>query len=218
MSVEIPSLRDLPPATRRAVAVALGALTLGVVFVFLAVLPQRKKMATVAGEIEALNQTLSRMRTEVAAAESLKAQCAKAKGELDKVLAGGVIEPLLGSFAMRGKALLDPIAQETGFALENVKELPLIPLQLPKEPPEQTYGRQPIEFTGQGSYRQISAFIAESEAAQPMLTLSSLNVFAQAQTPEVHRAIIVFEWPAKGEKIKPATLPKSIQAPSGKQP
>ena len=218
MSVEIPSLRDLPQATQRAVAISLGALTLGVVMVFLAVLPQRKKMVAVADEIEALNQTLGRMHKEVAAAESLKTQCAKAKGELDKLLANGVIEPLLGSFAMRGKALLDPIAQETGFALENVKELPLIPLQLPKEPPEQTYGRQPVEFTGQGSYQQISAFIAKSEAVQPLLTLSSLSVYAQAQTPEIHRAIIVFEWPAKGEKIKPAAPTKSKQAPSGKQP
>lgn len=206
MSIEIPpALRELPPATQRALAVVVGALALSLLVVFLAILPQQKRMRAVTAETEGLNQTLSRMRAEITTAESLKTQCAAAKSELDRFLSAGVIEPLLGSFAMRGKALLDPVAQEAGFVIENVKELPLIPLQMPKVAPEQTYGRQPVEFTGQGSYPQIAAFIAKAEAAQPMITLSSLTILSQQQTPETHRAIVVFEWPAKGEKIKAKT-------------
>lgn len=207
MSIAIPSLRELPLATQRAAAITLGALTLGALIIFLAILPQRKKLEAVAAEIASMNQTQSLMRTEIGTTETLKSQCAKAKSELDKILASGVIEPLLGSFAMQGKALLDPIAQETGFVIENVKELPMIPLQMPKDPAEQSYGRQPVEFTGQGTYPQISAFIAKAETAQTMLILSSLTVLAQRQTPETHRAVIVFEWPAKGERIKPDTSP-----------
>ena len=205
MSIEIPALRGLPAATQRALAVTLGALTLSVLVVFLVVLPQQKRIQGVVSETDSLNQTLGLMRSEIATTDALKAKCVTAKGELDKLLAGGVIEPLLGSFAMRGKSLLDPVAQEAGFVIENVKELPLIPLQLPKaNPPTQTYGRQPVEFTGLGSYEQIAAFIAKAESAQPMITLSSLSVRCQQQTPEIHRATIVFEWPAKGELIKPA--------------
>jgi Tfp pilus assembly protein PilO len=204
MSVDLASLRELPPATQRALAVVVGAVVICVLIIFLAVLPQREQIMTAVQETEALNQTLSRMRAEIGTSETLKKQYALSKGELDKLLTEGVIEPLLGSFAMRGKALLDPIAQETGFTLENVKELPLIPLQLPKDPPTQTYGRQSVEFTGQGSYPQIAAFIAKAEASQPLITLSSLIILAQQQSPETHRAIIVFEWPAKGEKVKPA--------------
>jgi Tfp pilus assembly protein PilO len=201
MNIEWPSsLRDLPPATQRAAAVVLGALALGLLVIFLAVMPKQKQIQALATETEELNQTLSRMRAEIATTDALKKQCAAAKAELDQLLAAGVIEPLLGSFAMRGKSLLDPVAQEAGFSLENVKELPLIPLQTPSVPPQQTYGRQPVEFTGQGSYQQIADFISKAEAAHPMITLSSLVILAQQQNPESHRAIIVFEWPAKGEK------------------
>jgi Tfp pilus assembly protein PilO len=208
MSVQIPSLRDLPLATQRAIAFTLAGLAASALIVFFAVFPQQKRMRTVAKEIGDLNQTLARMRSEIAMTDSLKSQCALTKADLDKLLGAGVMEPLLGSFAMRGKSLLDPLAQEAGFAIESVKELPMIPLQLPKDPAEQTYGRQPVEFTGQGSYQQIAAFISKAEAAQPMLVLSSLAILSQQQTPEIHRAIISFEWPAKGEKRKPAPPPK----------
>lgn len=149
------------------------------------------------------------MRSDIGTTEATKAKCVAAKGELDKLLAGGVIEPLLGSFAMRGKSLLDQVAQETGFVIDNVKEIPMIPLQLPKAAPEQIYGRQPVEFNGQGTYQQIAAFVAKSEAAQPMITLSSLTIRSQQQSPENHRASIVFEWPAKGEKVKPVEQPST---------
>lgn len=208
MSVQIPSLREFPLATQRSLAFTLGGLVASGLIVFFAVFPQQKRMGVVAKEIENLNQTLARMRSEIATTESLKKQCALTKADLDKLLAEGVMEPLLGSFAMRGKTLLDPVAQEAGFVIESVKELPMIPLQLPKEPPEQMYGRQPVEFTGQGSYQQIATFIAKAETAQPMLTLSSLAILSQQQTPEIHRAIISFEWPAKGEKRKPVPPPK----------
>ena len=211
MSVEIPSLRELPPATQRALALAGAGLAASLLIVFLAILPKQKQMRVVAAETESLTQTLNRMRAEIGTTESLKGQCAAAKIELDKIMAAGVIEPLLGSFAMRGKALLDPVAQETGFVIENVKELAMIPLQLPKVPPEQTYVRQPVEFSGQGTYQQIAAFIAKAEAAQPMLTLSSLSILSQQQSPETHRAIIAFEWPAKGDKVKQSPSSKPIK-------
>ena len=208
MNFAMPLLDTLTPSTRRAVSLTVGALTISLLIVFLAVLPKQRKIRQLRQEAETLDQTLTLMRADVATTEALKEKVAAANAQRDALLASGVIEPLLGSFAMRGKALLDPVAQETGFLVDAVKELPAIPLQLPKPAPEQTYGRQPVEFTGQGSYAQITAFIAQSEAAQPLATLSSLLILCQQQTPEKHKAIITFEWPAKGEKIKPAAPPK----------
>lgn len=204
MKFEMPHLSNLTPSAQRSLGMTLGALVACLLVVFLGVRPQQKKIQQLRKESDALNQTLALMLADITTTESLKAQTSATNAQLEAILASGVIEPLLGSFAMRGKALLDPVAQETGFLIENVKELPVIPLQLPKPAPEQTYGRQPVEFTGQGSYPQIAAFIAQSETAQPLATLSSLLILCQQQTPETHKAIIAFEWPVKGEKIKPA--------------
>jgi Tfp pilus assembly protein PilO len=208
MTVDMQLLRRLTPSAQRSISITAGAVALSFLIVFLAILPMRKQTQRVLENNKVLNQTLSQMLRDVANIETLKAQTAATNAQMQALLAQGVIEPLLGSIAMRGKALLDPLAQATGFRIDTVRELPPLPLQLPKPPPEQTYARQPVEFTGQGSYEQITAFIAKAEKAQPLLTLSSLLILCQQQTPERHKVIITFEWPVKGEKIKPAIPPK----------
>lgn len=203
MNFDAPLIRKLAPSMRRALLVTLVALVIAVALISFAILPTRTRLRTLAAEIDVLKTNLASMHADVAAADRQKAKTDALATERDAFLNSGVIEPLLGSFAMRGKVLLDPIAQETGFAIETVKELPLIPLQVPSPAPLQLYGRQPVEFSGRGSYTQITAFIAYAERSLPLATLSSLLILGQPQNPEVHKALITFEWPAKGEKRKP---------------
>ena len=209
MNMDLSVLKQLAPSMRWAISVSVAALVLGGLVAFFGIRRAYTAIQTSSDAIRSLNARVNQMRTDINNADTQKRAAEKAAAELDTLVASGVIEPLLGSFAMRGKALLDPIAQQTGFRIENVRELPPIPLQLPKPSPEQLHYRQPIEFTGQGSYTQIVAFISQTEAANPMVTLSSLLILSQPQSPETHKAILSFEWPAKGEKSKPpATLKK----------
>ncbi|MEI7902496.1 MAG: hypothetical protein WCK89_19780 [bacterium] len=207
MNFKLSLLSNLSPSNQRSIGLTAGALVTCLLVFFFAVRPKQKKILQGLQDVNTLNQTLSHILADIATTDSLKQQVADANVQRETLLTSGVIEPLLGSFAMRGKALLDPVAQATGFSIVNVKELTSIPLQLPKPAPEQTYGRQPVEFTGHGSYAQITAFITQTEAAQPLATLSSLLILCQQQTPETHKAIITFEWPIKGEKIKPSVPP-----------
>lgn len=203
MTVDMQLLRKLTPSAQRAISITVGACAVCLITFLLAIRPAYKQIRLTLEKNDLLNQTLNQMLQDVASAETLKTQSVTATAKLEALCAQGVIEPLLGSFAMRGKALLDPLALESGFSIDNVKELPLLPLQLPKPPPKQAYVRQPVEFTGQGSYTQIVSFISKAEASHPLLTLSSLRILSQQQTPETHKAIITFEWPAKGEKPAP---------------
>jgi Tfp pilus assembly protein PilO len=204
MKVDMQLMRKLTPSVQRSISITLGALTVCLLVFCLAILPTQKQIRLTLEKNDSLNETLNQMLQDVASVETLKKQSATSTSQLDALSAQGVIEPLLGSFAMRGKALLDPLALESGFSIDNVKECPQIPLQLPKPPPKQVYVRQPVEFSGQGSYTQIVSFIAKAEAAHPLLTLASLLILSQQQTPETHKASITFEWPAKGEKPAPA--------------
>jgi Tfp pilus assembly protein PilO len=207
MTVDMQLLRKLTPSAQRSLSITLGALTACLLLIILAIRPGLTQNRQALEKSDLLNATLNQMLQDVASAETLKKQSAATEAQLEALIAQGVIEPLLGSFAMRGKALLDPVAQETGFMIDSVKELAPLPLQRPKPPPRQTYVRQPVECTGQGSYAQIARFIARAEAAQPLLTLASLRILSQQQTPEIHRAIITFEWPAKGEKSAAVETP-----------
>ncbi len=210
MNTEVPFLKNLNPHWRHAILITGGCLLIVLALIFLAILPARKRLLAVRAENDGLKTTVANMKQDIAGTEKQQAKAAAVGAERDALIAAGVIEPLLGSFAMRGKSLLDPIAKQTGFTINGVKEDRFIPLQVPKPPPEQLYGRQLVEFTGQGSYTQIAAFVSCAEEALPLATLASITVLGQPQTPESHKAIITFEWPVKGEKrALPAVPPPS---------
>ena len=204
MSLNATFLTQIAPSMKRAAAVTAVAVVVACALLFLAVLPSRSRIRLIRTELASINGTIDKMRTEIKGTEQQKAKNAAAADKRDALIASGVIEPLLGSFAMRGKSLLDPLAQKTGFVIDNVRELSFIPLQVPKPAPEQLYARQPIEFTGHGTYDQITAFITRAEASQPLVSLSGLLILSQPQTPETHTALVTFEWPIKGEKRLPA--------------
>ena len=208
MNLDVPILIRLAPSMKRAAGISAAAIVTGLLILFFGALPKQKAIRSASDELQAINAQLTQMRSDIASTEQQKSATGKVQAERDALAVLGVIEPLLGSFAMRGKSLLDPLAQQTGFRIDSVRELPPITLQLPKPAPEQLHCRQPVEFTGQGSYVQIVAFIAQVEASQPLAALSGLLILGQPQSPETHKAIITFEWPAKCERSKSETAPK----------
>ncbi len=203
MSFDLTALAKIAPSMKRALTITAVAAAAGGALLFMAVLPSRARLLSVRSELAGLNETIARMRADIIGTEQQRTKTAAAEAKLNTLTSAGVIDPLLGSFAMRGKALLTPLAQETGFVIDSVKELPPIPLQVPAPPPEQLYARQPVEFTGHGTYDQTAAFIARVEASLPLTTLSGLLILSLPQTPETHKALITFEWPTKGEKRLP---------------
>ena len=207
MSSETPVLKTLTRPLRQAILITIGCFLICLALIIFAVWPARKRLHSLQTEIANLNASYDDMEKAIAGTAQQRAKTAAVAAERDAVLADGVIEPLLGSFAMRGKALVDPLAQKAGFTINSVKEDRFIKLQVPNPAPEQLYGRQQVEFTGQGTYSQITAFVSLTEASLPQVTLSSISILSQLLTPESHKAIITFEWPVKGEKRSGLPLP-----------
>jgi hypothetical protein len=140
-----------------------------------------------------------RIRAIIRTTNERKQRVADLTKEHDKLVANGVITPLMNSYAMRAKTLLEPCAAKCKLTLEGFKELSSIPLQQPEPLKSNAYCRQPIEFTTSGSYTQVTAFISYVESDFPMAILSSLSISTQNRDPEIHKIKISFEWPAKTE-------------------
>ncbi|MEG1479779.1 MAG: hypothetical protein RSD41_02110 [Kiritimatiellia bacterium] len=125
--------------------------------------------------------------------------------QLEKMESEGLLTPLLESYAMRCRSLLDPLAKQHSFTLETFRELPTIALPLPKGPlPAQLYTRQPIECSGSGSYAALVNFVRAVETHYPLAVLSGISISPHAQDPLHHRMTLVFEWPIKGALSKDA--------------
>ena len=196
------ALNKLAPPIRMALGMTGAALLASLAVIVFGIWPARQQLKTLAAELARLGDTHASMKTDIAGTQKQQAATEAAEAALKAFLDQGVIEPLLGSFSMRGKSLLDPLAEKTGFTISDVKEERLIPLQVPVPPPQQLYARQLVEFTGHGAYTQIVAFVQAAEQKFPLAILSGLKIESQTQTPESHKATLTFEWPVKGEKRK----------------
>ena len=117
-----------------------------------------------------------------------------------------LLTPLLESWAMRAKSLLDPIAADVGLTIVDYAEQPVRALPLPTLPPHQLFARHPIRVVCRGSYAEIASFLLRVEKLLPHVALQSLQIKAQ-KDPEAQSAEIVLEWPAKGELSVPAPQP-----------
>lgn len=185
-------------AKTRAIIVFAGVL-LNAAFIYFVILPLKVKIATTAKATDETICNNDRIRAFISTTKEKKQRVAELSEEYEKLVARGVITPLLNSYAMRAKTLLAPCAAKNGLTFENVKELPAIPLQQPQPLKKSAYCRQPIEFTTSGSYTQVVSFISCVESEYPMAILSSLKISAQPRDPEIHLVKISFEWPAKTE-------------------
>lgn len=137
---------------------------------------------------------------------------ARVKGRLAEIDAAqkpyldALLTPLLESWAMRAKSLLDPIAADVGLSIVDYAEQPVRALPLPTPPPHQLYARHPIRVVCKGSYAEIASFVLRVEKLLPHVAMQALLIKAQ-KDPEAQSAEIVFEWPAKGELSVPAPPP-----------
>lgn len=131
----------------------------------------------------------------------------KASGTITKDLADldaalkpyndALLTPLLGSYPMRAKALLDPLALGAGLDEIAYADEPFRALPLPRPMPRQLHTRAAIRLTATGSYQQAISFLLRLEKEFPLVSLQSLDITSR-QTPEVQSITMVLEWPAKG--------------------
>jgi len=115
------------------------------------------------------------------------------------------IAPLLNSYAMRVKSLVDSLATESGLTNVEYEEGPLLVLPVPKERlPDSRTARRSVRIRALADYAAAVSFVLRAEEEFPLLTLQSLSVQPAKNnpTPDRQEVAIVFEWPGKGEVIR----------------
>jgi len=184
------------PGQKAALLIGLGIVISATVIYFL-ILPLKERMAAAIKLTDDAVLTNERIRSVINTTNDQEEKVKELQTEYDNLQSKGVLTPLLNSYAMRAKTLVEPYAEQSGLIIENVKELSPIPLQQPYPLNEVAFCRQPIEFTASGSYTQLTAFISYAEKDLPMCILSSLQITSQQHLPEIHKIQISFEWPTK---------------------
>lgn len=107
------------------------------------------------------------------------------------------LTPLLESFAMRAKSLLDPLVLGAGLNDAEYADVPFRALPLPKPIPRQLHTRACVRLSATGSYQNFVSFLLRLEKEFPLVSVQALSMTARRE-PENQNLTLVLEWPAKG--------------------
>lgn len=194
--------REMAPAMKRIVVHTAVTLALSAAAMFFLVLPAVRKNASLSASFDAMSENFDKTHDRIASTGVQREATTTAEAKLKSMVDSGVLVPLLGSLEMRAMAFVAPLASASGVAIvgDSVKSMAQRPIKDPKLLQGRVFVRQPVEFSGSGTYAQIVAFIQAVEEKLPMVTLSSLRIVSQSRTPEVHAMTVLLEWPISVEK------------------
>ena len=192
--------QNMAPNARRsfAVTIVFGAAAAGI-YMF-AVQPAEEALVKAHREHDEQASRLQLVNANLSGAPANKERLQKLDAEL-KPFRDEMLEPLLGSYAMRAKSILEPLAFGAGLSNVDSADVTVRTLPVPRPTPLQLHVRRPVRVTAQGSYMGAISFLMRVEKEHPLITLQSMSISTTAD-PERQQIEMVFEWPAKGGKSK----------------
>lgn len=186
-------------------ALTIGCCAVGAVLYLLCIAPASDALARVRRERSDLEFRLSGVQRDLRESKNVRERLAALAGELAPYEAG-MLKPLLGSWAMRAKSLMDPLADGVGLKGVEFAELPARALPLTKPTPKRLTARRPVKMTCRGSYAAIVSFLLRVERDFPLVSEQALRI-AVGQSGDEQVAEIVFEWPVEGSLSAPPKAP-----------
>ena len=187
---------DMAPNARRSFIVTIVLSATATVLYLFCVQPAETQLAKSRTALSDLRDRQSRMNGDLKGAGTVKKDLEDLESQL-KPYEEAMLVPLLESYAMRAKSILDPFA--IGAGLENVEyaDEPFRALPLPRPMPRQLHTRAAIKVSATGSYQNAVSFLLRIEKELPLVSLQRFDILAQT-TPERQAITFVLEWPAKG--------------------
>lgn len=192
--------QNMAPNARRSFAVTLLLAAAAAGLYLFAVQPADAALSKARAEHDEQESKLQTVNANLRAAPKNKERLQSLADAL-RPFRDAMLTPLLGSYAMRAKAILEPLAFGAGLSHIDYSEMPTRALPVPRPLPEQLHARRPIRVTAQGSYMSAISFLMRVEKEHPLVALQSFAISATTD-PERQQVEMVFEWPAKGGQTK----------------
>ena len=202
------AFQNMAPNARRAFIVTLVFSAIAVVLYMFAVEPFNSDLAREKARFAELQGTQERINRDLKSSDNVKKTIADSEAAL-KPFGDAMLTPLLGSYAMRAKSIVDPLALGAGltdieYSQEPFRALPVTKPQFKPGVPmqKQLFTRAAIRINAKGSYQAAISFLLRLEKEHPLVSLQSLDITAQ-QAPGQQTVSMILEWPAKGAMTRP---------------
>ena len=187
---------NMAPNARRSFIVTVVLAGMATVIYLFCVQPCDTQLAQARRNLADLQDRQSRMNGDLRSADTVKKDLDDLESAL-KPFRDAMLVPLLESYSMRAKSILDPLAIGAGLEELQYSDEPFRALPLTKPMPRQLHTRAAVKVSAQGSYQEAVSFLLRLEREFPLVSLQRFDVSAQP-TPERQSVTFVLEWPAKG--------------------
>ena len=189
-------LQSMAPNAKRAFLTTVVLGVLAVTIYLFAVEPAIAALSRERTRLQELKDSQQRMTVDLNSAGTVQKTLEDLETEM-KPFAAAELTPLLGSYAMRAKSLLDPLISGAGLTDVEFSEEPTRKLPTPLALPRQLHARAAVRITAKGSYQAIISFLLMLEKNLPLVSLQSLQIQSQQQ-PAKQTVTMILEWPTKG--------------------
>ena len=188
--------QNMAPNAKRSLVVTFALAAIATVLYMFCVQPSVDRLTAMKRTLAELEDRQYRTNLDLKRSDTVMKDLAELESAL-KPYGDAMLVPLLDSYPMRAKSLLDALALGAGLDDVTYTEEPFRALPLPKPMPRQLYTRAAVRLTATGSYQQAISFLLRLERDLPLVSLQRLDITA-SQSPERQAVSMVLEWPAKG--------------------
>ena len=182
--------QNMAPNAKRSFVVTVTFAAIATVIYLFCVQPSTDELEASKKNLEELQDKQNRTNLDLKRSGTVAKDLEEVEAAL-KPYREAMLIPLLESYSMRAKSILDPLALGAGLKNVTYSDEPFRAL------PRQLYTRAAIRLTATGSYQQAVSFLLRVEKEFPLVSLRQLELTAQ-QEPMAQAVSIVLEWPAKG--------------------
>ena len=194
--------QNMAPNAQRAFFFTLALAAVATVLYLFAVQPATDALTKEEAKLDELQEKYRHVSLDLKDAADTKKKREAAEADI-KPFRDILLTPLLESYALRARSILDPLVVGAGLTEADYAEDPFRPLPVPKSGvPRQLFTRAAIRVTVRGSYQSIVSFLMRLECEHPLIAVQSFDISAQ-NDPLNQLANIVLEWPAEGKVTRP---------------
>lgn len=202
------AFQNMAPNAKRSFIVTIAFGAIAVVLYLFAVEPFGDDLTRERANLASLQDRQEKIVRDLKNSDNVKKRISDTEAQL-KPFQDAMLTPLLESYAMRAKSLLDPLALGAGlteieYSEEPFRALPLTKPQLKAGVPlqKQLFTRAAIRLNAKGSYQEAVSFLLRLEKEFPLVSLQALDITAQ-QSATKQTVSMILEWPAKGKVTHP---------------
>lgn len=190
-------LQNMAPNAKRSAIVTLILGAIATVIYMFAVEPFGSQLEQQQKKLEELEFSQQKINRDLKSAGSIRKELEEVEQRLNPYREA-MLTPLLESYAMRAKSILDPLLLGAGLVDLEYTDEPFRKLPVPKPMPRQLHTRAAIRISAKGSYQAAISFLLRLEQDYPLVSVRTLQIRTQP-THARQDVTYVLEWPAVGE-------------------